>query len=238
MTMTTLDPNTHALIQAGRRALRSTAADRERIEASLRARLGADALPLDSGVAQVTRSITHSMGWHAAAGAAIGICVLAGVAFVALRPTASDPLPQARPATHRPAPQTAPAAPPREAPAAVREPVAPAHAIVAPSASPAGSAPLTRDHLAREVALLSRATSELRAGRAATALKVLGEHQRRFPSGVLIEERRAAKAQALCLVGRVREGRAVLAQLTPQSPAAASAQQVCDRAVSVAADRK
>jgi hypothetical protein len=66
-------------------------------------------------------------------------------------------------------------------------------------------------------------------------VKVLDEHQRRFPSGALSEERRAAKAQALCLLGRVDEGRAELARLAPRSPAAATAQQVCDGA---AADQR
>jgi hypothetical protein len=85
---------------------------------------------------------------------------------------------------------------------------------------------------------LSRATSALRAGRPAAALRTLAEHQRRFPAGALVEERSAAKAQALCLLGRVEEGRAELARLTPQSPAAATAQQVCDGAVPAAPDRK
>jgi len=77
------------------------------------------------------------------------------------------------------------------------------------------------------VALLSRATSALRAGRAADALTLLNEHQHKFPKGVLSEERRAAKAQALCSLGRQTEGRAELARLAPHSPAAIRAQQAC-----------
>jgi hypothetical protein len=87
-----------------------------------------------------------------------------------------------------------------------------------------------RDRLAEEVALLSRATKALRAGRAAEALRALDEHQSKFPRGALSEERRAAKAEALCSLGRVREGRAELGRLAPQSPAAARAKQVCDSA--------
>jgi len=228
--MTTLDPNARALIEAGRRALRSTAGDRERIEAALRTRLGDAALPPDAGVTQVATTAS----WQALAGAAIGVCVLAGVAFYALRPTPSAPEPEVRSAPHRPAPQTTPADPP----SAVPERAAPAHSIVPPSTPPASASPRARDSLAREVALLSRATSALRAGRPAAALRTLADHQRRFPTGALVEERRAAKAQALCLLGRVGEGRAELARLTPQSPAAATAQQVCDGAVSAAPDRK
>jgi len=228
--MTALDPKARALVEAGRRALRSTAGDRERIEAALRARLGDAALPPDAGVTQVATTAS----WQALTGAAIGVCVLAGVALYALRPAPSAPAPDARPATHRPAPQTTPADPP----SAVPERAAPAHSIVPPSTPPASASPRARDALAREVALLSRATSALRAGHPAAALRTLADHQRHFPTGALVEERRAAKAQALCLLGRVGEGRAELARLTPQSPAAATAQQVCDGAVSAAPDRK
>jgi hypothetical protein len=230
----TLDPKARALVEAGRRAFRSTAVDRERIEAALRARLGDAALPPDAGVTQVATSAS----WPALTGAAIAVCVLAGGAFYALRPTPVAPVPDARPAMHRAIAQTTPADPAPQIPAAEPESAASTPSVVPPSPPSAASSPRTRDALAREVALLSRATSELRAGRPAAALKVLADHQRRFPTGALVEERRAAKAQALCLLGRVDEGRAELARLTPQSPAAATAQQVCDNAVPPAPDRK
>lgn len=221
----TLDPNARALVEAGRRALRSHPGDRERIEAALRARLGDAALPPDGGV---TPGATTT-SWQAVTAAVVGVCVLAGVAFYALRLMPSGPDRDPRPAPHRPIPRTAPA----QAPAATPEPAAPQATLPAPASSPR-----TRDALAREVALLSRATSELRAGHAAAALKVLADHQRRFPTGALVEERRAAKAQALCSLGRIAEGRAELARLTPHSPAAATAQHVCDGPVPIAADRK
>jgi hypothetical protein len=87
-----------------------------------------------------------------------------------------------------------------------------------------------RDELAREVALLARATKALRAGNAARALNALDAHRRNFPLGALVEERRAATAQALCMLGHVREGRAEQAQLPPSSPAASRAKEVCDAA--------
>src|SRR6185369_7565739 len=98
-------------------------------------------------------------------------------------------------------------------------------------------APPVQDRLAEEVALLSRATSALRAGRAAEALKFLDEHQRKFPKGVLGVERRGARAQALCALKRVGEGRAELARLAPQSPAAGRAKQVCDAASATSDER-
>jgi hypothetical protein len=230
----TLDPKARALVEAGRRAFRSTAVDRERIEAALRTRLGDAALPPDAGATPAAATAS----WPALTAAAIGVCALAGVAFYALRPTPSAPVPDVRSATHRPIAQTTPAHPSPQVPAAVPEAVAPTPSVVPPATPPAPASPRARDALAREVALLSRATSELRAGRPAAALKVLADHQRRFPAGALVEERRAARAQALCLLGRVAEGRTELARLTPQSPAAATAKQVCDGAVPAAADRK
>jgi hypothetical protein len=70
----------------------------------------------------------------------------------------------------------------------------------------------------------------LNAGRAAEALKLLDEHQRKFPGGLLTEERRAARAQALCSLGRTSEAKSELARLAPRSPAAARAEEVCSRA--------
>ena len=102
---------------------------------------------------------------------------------------------------------------------------APEPAAVAPS-SPARRG----DRLAEEVAILSQAAKDLRAGRAATALSALNEHQRRFPSGALTLERRAARAEALCSLGRMPEARAELGALTrsaPQSPLTIRAQERC-----------
>jgi hypothetical protein len=97
----------------------------------------------------------------------------------------------------------------------------------APRPSGGSTVPKRRDRLAEEVELLSRATVELRTGNAHGALEALEEHQRKFPMGTLTEERRAAMALALCALARVREGRAQLAALAPNSPAVARAQQAC-----------
>ena len=97
-----------------------------------------------------------------------------------------------------------------------------------PRAAPSRRSPSrSEDHLAREVALLSRASSELLAARPAAALQALDEHARRFPDGVLSQERAAARARALCALGRTKEGQAELAKLTPGSPHAARAAKAC-----------
>jgi hypothetical protein len=84
--------------------------------------------------------------------------------------------------------------------------------------------------LALEVAILSRASSDLYGGRPANALKALEEHQRRFPAGALAEERTAARIRALCALGRVNEAQTDLTMLsrsTPDSPHLARARKVC-----------
>jgi len=90
------------------------------------------------------------------------------------------------------------------------------------------SARRPQDRLAAEVALLSRATRDLRAGRPAEALTALSEYRRKFPKGLLSEEQGAARAQALCALGRFDEANEKLAGLAPRSPLAVQAKQFCD----------
>jgi len=227
--MATLGPKASAVVKAGRAGLRGTDADLERVEAALRARLGAHALPPDAAAPASPRGIA----WRLMP-PAIGVCVIGGALFLALRPEPKRVAEQ-KPVAVQPAtaPMAAIAAAPSAEPAATKgEPTvaAPEPArSAAPSAIPT-TAHRARDQLVLEVALLSRATSALNSGRIGEALKALDEHQRQFPDGVLSEERRAAKAQALCSSGRVAEGSAQLAHISPQSPAGKRAQQVCDSA--------
>jgi hypothetical protein len=221
--MSNLSPSARRLLEAGRRAYQSQPGDRERVTSALRARLGPEALPLPAAP-----SASPRLGRWQLAGAAIGTGVVATlVTLWALdaRPAAKTPqLTAAAPAAAPLAPLAPPVAAP--APPAADEPAraTPAQAARAPAARSGGRP----DALAQEVQLLARATRNMRAGQAARALTVLDEHQRRFPSGVLSEERRAARAQALCALGRVAEGRAEQAALPAHSPTAARAAQACD----------
>ncbi|HYP89088.1 MAG TPA: hypothetical protein VEQ59_13070 [Polyangiaceae bacterium] len=229
--MVDLSPKASAVVAAARRSLQATEADRDRIGAALRARLGPAALPPEPLVSDA------GAGWSfVLPGAAIGACVVAAALFL-LNGARTNRATEPRPITtalvaSSPAPSAvAPAAVEPAATEPAAEPAAASAVNPLPSTvGPRGPALDRRDRLSAEVALLSRATSALGAGRAGEALKVLNQHQREFPSGVLSEERRAAKAQALCSLGRVSEGRTELARLIPQSPAAARAKRVCDAA--------
>jgi len=228
MIMAALGPKARALVQEGRTALRPAAGDRERIEAALRVQLGPGALPPPGSVAPPP--IGAAAGWQALAAK---VLVGAGLAGGALYLAFSNRSPEPQAIVSAP-----PAAPTASVPSsgerlsdvpAPTESLEEAQPVAAhPTTASSEPAPRARDRLAEEVALLSRATTALRAGRAGEALKALDEHQSKFPRGALNEERRAAKAQALCSLGRMSEGRAELARLAPQSPAAARAKQVCD----------
>jgi len=225
MLVADLNSRALAVVQAGRKDLLPPAGARERVEALLAARLAA---PVPSPASSL-RPRSVKRWWPAA----IAVGLAGGAAVLMLRAKPSD----------APQPVTAPPAPPAlSSPAAVLAPVLPASAPAVVEQAPAvdapveaRSAPRARDRLAEEVALLSRATVALRAGRAAEALGLLDEHRRSFAKGLLSVERTALRAQALCSLARVSEGRAELAQLAPQSPAAGRAAQVCDNATSAAA---
>jgi RNA polymerase sigma-70 factor (ECF subfamily) len=84
--------------------------------------------------------------------------------------------------------------------------------------------------LAAEAELLARAQRALREGDAAGALRLLEEHERRFPLGELGDERRGARVRALCGLGRGAQARAEAHRLLrerPDSPVAAGVADVC-----------
>ena len=86
------------------------------------------------------------------------------------------------------------------------------------------------DPLTAEVALLRTAQGALRNHDGARALEALDTHARRFPDGVLAEERAAARVFALCELGRSAEARSAKASflsLHPSSPTAERVRKAC-----------
>ena len=228
MLMAALSPKARAVIEEARAEMLPPAGERERFEALLDAQLGAT----PSGPSAHAPALPRPAGgWRLVTSLAVGTALVGGVALLTLPPKGgqhSTPV-SAPMATIAPAPVIASqmTAPASEVPAVPSpEPALPAK----PQVEPQAPAQRPQDRLAQEVALLSRATSDLRAGRAGAALKSLDEHQRKFPNGMLAVERRAVRAQALCTLKRVSEGRAELSHLAPQSPAAGRAKQLCDAA--------
>jgi len=231
MLMSALSSKARAVIEQAREEIRPPLGEMDRLEALLDAQLGA---PPPSPAAELAPLPARYAGsWRLVTSLTVGAALVGGATLWMLRPTASqEPAAVSVAASAEiEAPEALPTiAPPVEAqlPPGLPEPAR----SVKPQPEPKAAAQPAHDALAKEVALLSRATSDLRAGRAAAALKLLDEHQRKFPNGMLVVERRAVRAQALCSLKRVSEGRAELAQLAPQSPAAGRAKQLCDAVAS------
>jgi len=204
------------LVRAGREAGRPSEKDRERNLAALRARLAAASVPTEIAASRGAPRARRPL-WTAAAvmGAVLG-------AGAALAVTMRQPRPPAAPIDSKPvAAQVEAASAPEETARAV-PPIPSESPPPAVGAEPGSAAPHrpTRDRLAQEVAILSRAASSLEAGRASEALRAIDEHGRKFPNGVLKEERYAARVRA------ARE-LALLAELAPGSPQVARARQGC-----------
>ena len=241
--MSDLSLDGKALVQAGRRADRPSDADRERVLAALQARLG-DAAVLATGLAAAPPAVPPaSAGATASRSKLVKWGVVGPTVLVA---GALWLVPRAFQHSQKAAPAPSASVSVSVMNVVSAQPTAEV-VSVAPEASPSPSAviadpgssrpvdvqkvvPRPRDGLAEEVALLSRAETELRAGRPAKALLALAEHQRKFPRGTLAEERTAARIQALCALGRSDEANAQLRQLLHISPKSAHeerARQAC-----------
>jgi hypothetical protein len=218
-----MTPGAKELVRAGREALRPSDADRERVLGALLPRLGSGLASAGAGgpTAPTATAISPVVK---ALGAVVGLGVVGGGLWLALR--SAPPPPQMSVPTAAEAPSAAPVTamePPRS-------PASAAPAVEASARPPASVAVRPADSLAEEVAILSRAGAELHGGRPAAALTTLAEHQRRFPRGVLAQERTAARIQALCALGRNAEANAELERLartSPNSPLNARARKAC-----------
>jgi hypothetical protein len=236
--MSDMSPEGEALVRAARRAFGPSGADRVRVLEALQSRLGdaallARATPATAAQVGGSRALRLLLSrWGVVGLAALGtagVFLGAGLARAPRHDAAPAPLT----ALESVAPAGTGAASPGEAqPAKAEEPPAAFALPNAPHPPETRSAPRrqTRDGLSDEVALLSRAEVELNGGHPESALRELDEHERRFPHGLLTEERTAARVQALCALGRFAEGNAELAQLarvSPHSPLAERARQAC-----------
>ncbi|HEY6728549.1 MAG TPA: hypothetical protein VI197_31275 [Polyangiaceae bacterium] len=221
-----LSPLAQELVKAGRSAGAPTELDKERIREALQQRLAAPPGPDPSPAAPAVPAAP----WSLIAGATLLAGVIAGVLVWEMsgdvKAPPSAPAPASSAALPSVAPSSAPALRSENTRLAPAEPPASKPLPAAPSAKGSSDA-RPKNRLAEEIALLSRATSALHAGRPQDALSALAEHQRRFPLGHLSVERIAARAQALCQLGRKAEGERELARLPSASPQAARARRAC-----------
>jgi hypothetical protein len=225
--MSELSPEARGLVDDGHSVLRPSSSDRARVKSALAARLGGAAflLPQQASAAIPKALVSWQKLSTLVVGASVGLAGVGTAYFMARAP--SDPL-QDAPAT-TPAVTSKAQLPP--APVGADLPASPEldPLVLEPVPSPPRRQ-TPADRLAEEVAILSKATSELRAGRPNQGLRLLEEHQRKFPNGRLAEERRAARIQALCALGHLAAAEAELgrlAQSSPRSPHLARAQRAC-----------
>ncbi len=96
----------------------------------------------------------------------------------------------------------------------------------APARAPEAKPTATPDaDLGAELALLRAARTALASAAPEQALRELAEHQRRFPGGLLAEERMVLRVQALCESGATEQARAAAQEFSnahPGSPHVAS----------------
>lgn len=218
--MSELSPRGQTLLHASRAALRPDTSDRERVLAGLRERLGGAPLA-GTGKVQAAAQVSRSL-WAVSAVALLGVGSAVAVGLSA----APSHVPAARAPALISATPRAVASLSAPLPAALPVPIrAPASAIAAAPSTPSKRV----DRLAEEVSILSQAAKDLRAGRAAEALSALNEHQKKFPGGLLTQERRAARAEALCSLGRFSEAQTELSILgrSAESPLLVRARERC-----------
>jgi hypothetical protein len=235
--MSDLSPELQELVFAGKNASRPTSADFTRVQDALLARLGTTT-HVGTGVVQKNTSLSASrlLTSKVITITVVGVAlVLSGAAYFIAQSSTAQVVSK----------------PPIEVVAATTllkaskiSPIATIGAAVAPTPSAELSPPVTTannaivvprthasnrpsDSLSEEASILSRAEAELHRGRAEYALRLLNEHERKYPKGILAEERTAAKIQALCSLGRNIEANSQLARLKPGSLHGARTQQAC-----------
>ena len=104
----------------------------------------------------------------------------------------------------------------------VEQPRRPAADLGKQSVSSLAAAPRSSGtQLEAELSLIEQAQGALRDGDPGRALMLLAEHERRFPRGLLLEERLASRTLALCNMGLKAEAEKVAGELTQYSPASA-----------------
>ena len=230
--MSVLSREARAIIVKGKSELVPTEADRSRVTQLLNSRMGAEGLRL---------SVPTPPAAVVVAGKALKLLTLASVlsvigTFSAVayfgRQSARLPTPAEKAVVVEPSPMQAPSAQPQltaEAPTSAAPPAISSNTNKAESSQ--YTAKSSRDSLGQEVQILSRAERELHNGRPDLALKALDEHQRRFASGALVQERSAARVQALCALGRTQEAKVESIKLkrsSPNSPQAAPIASPCE----------
>jgi hypothetical protein len=159
--------------------------------------------------------------WAVAIAAAMAVATLSFAALRALAPSAPVPAPSS---THQssaspptPTANTAGTKPETlDAPKQIQNDPPPSGSSNSGSAAPRrASAP---DAHAVELAILQRARAAVASARFSAALESIAEHQRRFPNGLLQEEREALRVKALAGLGETDAARSAARRFREKFP--------------------
>jgi hypothetical protein len=228
--MSKLSEDVSALMGAGRSALDPTAEDQARVRQALEIRLAEGAgsgQPTVHGAKLPRPSLTTSPRlWMAVGVSIVGIGLAWSVTHRGSVSESTNARGPAAAATDSAEPQAVPMAPLATTASPVQPvPAYSSHVTEAATPAPAGKRRITArtgsDTLSAEVALLAEATLDLNRDQPAAALAAFDEHQRRFPTGALAEERMAGRVEALCAVGRTEDAKLEVSRLVagyPRSP--------------------
>ena len=234
--MSGLSPELREFVQVSKSAFRPTEADSARILEALRAQLG-DAAVAGAQAAQgaVSSASTGFLFGKGSLLSLVGLAMLGGIWFFAahnpratLRETnAFTSVATTTSAIIALAPSLTASSSPLLPEPAANEVAAVANLSSDGDKSRPAASHHIHDRLAEEVTIIARAETALRSGHPAVALEVLNEHERKFGNGLLAEERIAARAQALCALGRTAEAQAQLTRLSPNSLHGQPSQKAC-----------
>lgn len=186
----------------------ATPEQRERLEARLGAALGwgaASAAAAKGAAAATTTGAAKGGVLKASLIVTAALAVTAGGGVIGYRALSSEPTPEPGQVSE-PAPPDPTPPPAEEEAVRLEEPPAPEpEAAEAPAEAPAprraAQPRAPRDHLASEVALLGE-VQRIVDSNPRRALRLLGQHRRRYPDGTLVEEREFFMVQALWGAGR------------------------------------
>lgn len=220
-----LGPDARSLLDAARDAHDPTAADRTRVKGKVAARIGAAAFGTTIAVT-ATSSTARTAAKVGIAAAVGGALLLAGFWWKSSHePVATTPV-ENKPAVAA----TAPAPPPvvtDTTPAIPVESLAPVPTVaekkvVAPA--PAQADP--QSTLDAELALLTSAKKAINDSDPTRSLAILDEHQRKYPDGILAEERASTRVFALCAANRTAEAKTSAQDFLAKYPRSPSAPRV------------
>lgn len=236
--MTELDDDARVALRRGLAHDGPSAERRARVKQRLVIALGSGAVSLGAAASAVAEASAPLTAASTAAGTAMGGASLAawfgagllGGALVAgamaiagahpPAPSPAGPRVNAPPSAARLAPSSP--TPSSQARGSVDEPPpgvsAPRQVRAAPTRSSAEPAGSEEPGIGEEALLLQRAQRALAASDANRALGLLGEHERRFPTGQLREERQVATVLALCSLGRLDAARTLARDFRERSP--------------------